>query len=86
MAYNIPSQYQPIWDALKREHKVRLVAPTVLHARIFKAVKKRRNLDLAYKLECSELHKKPKLWCESDGNVLTIGIKFHTYYNSTGAY
>lgn len=88
MTHQSPSQYQPIWDALKqsKECEVRLVAPLSLHARIFKAVKKRRNLDLGYKLLCSERYVKPKLWCKSEGTVLTIGIKFHPYYKSIGAY
>lgn len=45
------SQYSPIWDALKRDGTVSITAHRALHPRILKAVKKRKWLDLGYKME-----------------------------------
>lgn len=48
------SQYEPIWITLKSERKCRITAPVALHKRIIKAVTKRKNLDIAYKVEREE--------------------------------
>lgn len=89
MAYTVPSSYQPIWNTLKREGKARLVAPPALHVRIFNAVRKRKNLDLAYKLECSELYKDARLVRSTDPehpNILILELKFFYHLHTTGAY
>jgi hypothetical protein len=86
MAYTVPSSYQPIWDTLKREGKVRLAAPTVLHTRIFNAVRKRKNIDLAYKLECAEQFKEAKLRRSTQGNILILELHFFYHLHTTGAY
>lgn len=89
MAYTTPSSYQPIWKALKREGKVRLVAPPVLHIRIFNAVRKRKNLDLAYKLECADQFKDARLTRSTDPdhpNILILELKFFYHLHTTGAY
>lgn len=45
------SVYDPIWNQLKKDKAVSLTANRLLHARIIKAVIKRKWLDLGYKLE-----------------------------------
>jgi len=49
------SEYDPIWNQLKaskqRPKQVSIAANRLLHARIVKAVKKRKWLDVGYKLE-----------------------------------
>lgn len=60
------SRYTPIWRELKTKGKVRLTAPTILHKRIIKAVKKRKDKDLAYRFSLSEDHKKARLVFETD--------------------
>ena len=49
------SEYDPIWNQLKASKatpkKVSIAANKLLHPRILKAVKKRKHLDVGYKLE-----------------------------------
>ena len=49
------SEYDPLWNALKASTKkpkqVSIAANRLLHARIVKAVKKRKWLDIGYKLQ-----------------------------------
>ena len=44
------SRYDAIWEKLKKDGKAVVSAHPILHARISKAVKKRKNLDLAFKV------------------------------------
>lgn len=48
-------QYQPAWEQLKQYKFCEIVAHRKFHARILKAIKKEKDIDLGYKLECSEL-------------------------------
>ena len=43
--------YFPIWEKLKKEKQVSITANRSLHARIIKAVKKEKWMDVGYKLE-----------------------------------
>jgi hypothetical protein len=70
----LPSRYQPIWDALKAQGQCRIVAPLPLHRRIIKAVIKRKDEDLGYKLELSEKYKKAKLAYKIEGNTITFTL------------
>ncbi len=74
-----PSKYQPIWDQLKAEGESRIVAPLPFHARIKKAVIKRKDKDLGFKLELSEQCKYVKLDISTQGNT----IRFKLLYYST---
>jgi hypothetical protein len=51
----VTSEYDPLWNALKASNekpkRVSITANRLLHSRIVKAVKKRKWLDLGYKLE-----------------------------------
>lgn len=42
-------QYQPIWEAIKRNNHASIVAPISNHRRIIKAVQKEKYNDTAYK-------------------------------------
>lgn len=86
MAYTLPSQYQPAWNKLKREGKVRLVAAPEMHERIWNAIRKRKNRDLGFKLECAEQYKSASLTRSSEGNVLTIQLEYRASLSYTGAY
>ncbi len=48
------SQYDSIWNALKRDKVVSLTANRLFHARIIKATKKRKWLDMGYRMELLE--------------------------------
>lgn len=47
-------QYEPIWNQIKTESYCEISAHRAYHRRIIKAVVKEKDLDLGYKLECSE--------------------------------
>ena len=47
-------QYQPIWEQIKEIGVCEISAHKVYHRRIIKATVKEKDLDLGYKLECSE--------------------------------
>ena len=80
MQIYLPSRYQPIWDQLKAEGKCCIVAHPVLHRRIKKAVIKRKNEDLGYKLLLSESCKYAKLSIKSNGNSITFSLHFHSTF------
>jgi hypothetical protein len=42
--------YEPIWNKLKKDKSVEVIAPRHLHARIIKAVKKEKWMDVVWKL------------------------------------
>lgn len=67
------SLYDPIWNNLKLKGRIDLVANPKLHARIIKAVKKRKWLDMSYKLQIE-----PNiafLGHARDGNKLTFILR-----------
>lgn len=64
----------PIWKELKEKGKCRLTAPPVLHERIKKAVKKRKDKDIAFAFTLAEDHKKAKLHFKSTGAILEITL------------
>jgi hypothetical protein len=68
------SEYDPIWAQLKASEttpkKVAISANRLLHPRILKAVKKRKNLDIGYKLEVDP--KIPVLSHISENSKLTF--------------
>ena len=71
------SRYTPIWIALKRDNKVSIVAPPILHKRIIKAVKKRRDKDIERKYLLAESgHNPGKIIAKSEGNILHFFIRF----------
>lgn len=73
-----PSRYQPIWDQLKAEGKCCIVAHTCLHKRIKKAVIKRKDEDLAFKLLLSEQYKYARLSVSISGNSISFKLEYRT--------
>lgn len=45
------SMYKPLWEKLKADKRVSVTANKALHPRIIKAVKKRKWLDIGFKLQ-----------------------------------
>ena len=86
MAYNVPSKYQPIWNAIKQNKTATIVAPQILRRRIIKAVIKRKDIDIAYKFLCAEKHYKAKLLYKIEGNTIQFTLITQSYLNSLGAY
>jgi hypothetical protein len=69
----IESEYEPLWTILKQKKKLSLSANRLLHARIYKAITKRKNLDIGYMLEIEP--RKAMLSKSRDGSKLTIYLK-----------
>lgn len=47
-------QYEPIWLQIKTEFKCDISTHRAYHRRVIKAVTKEKDMDLGYKLECTE--------------------------------
>jgi hypothetical protein len=75
-----PSKYQPIWNQIKQQGSCKIVAPTILHRRIIKAVIKRKDEDLGFKLLTSEAYKKAKLTYKRDGNTIHFVLTYYPVY------
>lgn len=67
-------QYAPIWNKLKTDKKVSVTAPRPFHARIIKAVKKEKWMDIGYKLTIEP--RKAKLSHTRSGSILTFYLDF----------
>ena len=55
------SIYQPVWDGLKKYGQMEVISDPRHHKRIKKAIIKRKDLDLVYKLQVAEENKKAVL-------------------------
>ena len=71
-------KYQRIWEALKVSYSVSLEADTSMHARITKAVRKEKNIDLGWKLLSLEQGKKYVLTEEIEGRLIKFKLTAHT--------
>ena len=78
MAEQFRSRYEIIWRQLKNrtEHTVDVAAPAIAHARLRKAVIKRKDIDLGFKVLLAEKQQIAKLYFKSQGNILKITLKF----------
>jgi hypothetical protein len=70
--------YQPSWEALKasKTKSIQIVAHSRLHARIYKAVIKEKDMDTVFKLELADDCKRATLSHTSKDNILTISIRY----------
>ena len=74
----IESEYTPLWEAIKASTKspkqVSIAANRALHPRIIKAIQKRKNLDIGYKLQMEG--KRAILYYIRDSSKLTFILEF----------
>lgn len=72
----LPSRYQVIWETLKSSPSVsvKLAAPPLAHARLKKAIKKRKDIDTGYKLILGEENKEAKLSFKSSASLLIVTL------------
>lgn len=63
-------KYQPIWIELKSKLKARIAAPTPIHTSIVRGVLKEKNLDLGFKVLCTESGKWYRVTYTSKQNIL----------------
>ena len=68
------SRYSCIWVRLKAEQHIKLKAPAKAHPRLKRAIIKRKDLDLGFKLECSEQNLRPFLSFKSDGDIMEVTL------------
>jgi len=80
---SIHSRYEIIWRQLKQntDHKVTLAAPAEAHFRLRRAVIKRKDIDLGFKVMMAEKHLRPCLRFKSKGNILTVELHFPLAWN-----
>jgi hypothetical protein len=67
-------QYEPIWIQVRDTGMCEISTHKAYHARIIKAFWKEKDMDLAFKLECSEAY--PPIRCVSKVEVTGSVIKF----------
>lgn len=69
-------QYQPIWNQIKRDGFCDVSTHRQWHARVKKAVIKEKDMDLGYKLECSEHYPAiiAVLFSKSEGSILRFRL------------
>ena len=68
------SRYTPIWNKLKTEGTCKIAAHPAVHARIVKAVKKRKNEDTGYKFLLSEDNKVARLSFEAHASEIIFHL------------
>lgn len=78
--------YQPAWNLLKRELQIQISAKPNLHARIYKAIRKEKDMDTIYKMECADRGESATLSSTSSGLILTIQMHITTSTKNLNAH
>lgn len=73
-------QYEPAWKKLKAEGKVVIAAHPLVHARIYKALRKEKDMDLVYKLQCEDDGKQARLYSTRNASQLIISLRLYPVY------
>jgi hypothetical protein len=68
----MPRQYEPAWQALKKNGKVRLAVPRPLHKRVIKAILKEKWMDTGFKYEMLEKKIRLRIEYVQEANVITM--------------
>jgi len=66
--------YLPIWETLKAQNKCTITAPPHFHKRIIKAVKKRRDKDIAFLYTLKEAGRKHKITYVISATTVTFSL------------
>lgn len=74
------SRYKIIWDTLKAEpdKELQIAVISSAHPRLKKAIIKRKDNDIAYKVQMDVINKKAKLVFKSKGNILSVTLTHRT--------
>lgn len=75
-------QYQRAWEALKEHRQVSLKAPADTHDRILRAVRKEKNNDIPYKVECSISGNSYQMNHKREGDIISFTLVPYTYYKN----
>lgn len=68
-------QYEPAWEALKKNGSVRLAVPKGLHRRVVKAILKEKYRDIGYRLQMLEKKIRLRIEYECTGNIVVLKLK-----------
>jgi len=74
MANTTRSRYQDAWEILKNKKRIDLAARQDAHPRLIEAIKKRKKLDLGFKVLLDSEEEVSKLSFESSHSLLTIRL------------
>jgi hypothetical protein len=69
------SKYLPVWNKLKTEKLCRITAPVIYHKTIIKMIKNRRDKDLIYRFQQSELGVHEQIKVEVNETVIIFRLK-----------
>jgi len=69
------SRYLPIWLQLKKNKECSVTAPPQFHVRIIKAVKKRRDKDVAFLYQLAESGHKHFIKFKIEGTVIKFTLR-----------
>lgn len=69
------SRYLPIWLQLKTKKECKVTAPPHFHMRIIKAVKKRRDKDVAFLYQLAESGHKHFIKFKIEGSVIHFTLR-----------
>lgn len=74
-------QYQPVWEQIKSQGFCEISAHRAYHLRIKKAVVKEKDMDLLYKLQCSESNPPTvaKLRSRQKGSVIRFTLHISAF-------
>ena len=68
-------KYQPIWNKIKAEGSVRVMAPPKHHALIIRMISKEKHADKAYHLQLAEKKQHTKLVYHRNLNSLEVRLE-----------
>ena len=68
------SKYQDAWELLKTNKEIKLAASAKAHPRLIEAIKKRKKLDIAYKVILDSSEDVAKLEFHSTPLLLTVKL------------
>ena len=68
------SRYQEVWNRLKQQGIVEIAAPARHHSRLRKAIIKRKDNDLGYKLQIAENNKRAFLRFKFEQDKVTVTL------------
>jgi hypothetical protein len=68
-------QYEPVWQAIKTNLMCDISAHRAYHRRIIKAVVKEKDMDLGFKLECTERYPPVQAFIKTTRNGSVISFR-----------
>lgn len=70
------SRYTPLWESLKKDGKLSLLVFPPLKNRLIKAIRKKRDTDLAFRYELSERNMRAVIHWTYKNNILNARLEY----------